>query len=1005
MPRNITRDIVGGNHLDLSGFAGKLYDLSGNGNHGTAVGTATFVNTTRPGQFSSGKSMSLDGNSDYFQMDSGVATVASLTSGSVSIWFKTSASGVSQALLSVADKGDPESTWTLRIDTANKLSLYIIQAAFLINASTTATYNDGLWHHVVVTVGSSGNVMYVDGSPVTLTYGTGSAATQAFFGAISDLDAWRIGNNEKSTGDRFWFNGNLYLPRIYSDVLTAAEVTYLNTNGTSGSDPGTANLVFYAIDDTPLIENAESGAPAGTKSMLFDGVNDGLSAGDVLDMGTSDWTCSAWFRTTSTGLRGIFGKQDSGGDHRWGVHFNSSSQLQAIFDPDSPTNSITINAGAGFNNGAWHHVAATYDRDGNMVLYVNGSSAASASISAHSAVNCNGSALLYVGQYGSSNFLFGRIRDCRVYNRALSASEVSDIYNHTDVDDGLIFHAPLGAINNKVEHRIGTYADELRDSVGGQNAVLTNFPADPNTRWQPGVVPPQFDGEGASLAFQAATSEYAVTPVDGVPNLENDSGETLCAWIKVATAPASRQTAVSLNEFTTFSNQLSALAVLSSGKASINRSGQTVDGTSNVADNEWHHICLRAVNSPLSIRIYVDGVQENSGTVGAARNSPSEFYFGQSGIAADPRHFTGSITEVRHYRRALSDAEIATVAAGDLNVTVSANLAYHWRFRDYHHYATITAWLADSDGTPFAAGDIQTGLLADETFSEQCLIDGGGTLGLDRIELLADPTTAFDGSEGSGPLIQNNTGTGAGTIEIATSVPVVIGDGIEISGQATAAQHGITLETGHGRVDIRRVLIHDCDYGVKRDAGTSDVYIHNSVIHEVAEGAILGQAADTDQYIVYHVTAVKDADSDVANAKYGIRYALARNCIAMHFGGSSGATDYADLAAGSSNNISSDSSGNITVVAAALLFTSIAAGLEDYTPLQSSSAIDAGADLLVTGVPLIGKDLKGFMRPSRFDIGAVELSQFPAPFYNKFVTASQLSSPIGGRLGFPIMQK
>lgn len=76
---------------------------------------------------------------------------------------------------------------------------------------------------------------------------------------------------------------------------------------------------------------------------------------------------------------------------------------------------------------AWNLVVLTYD-GASMRLYVNGELANSRSLSGELDVN---SSDLYIGSAGGSKkFFSGNLDDFRIYNYALSESEIADIYSH-----------------------------------------------------------------------------------------------------------------------------------------------------------------------------------------------------------------------------------------------------------------------------------------------------------------------------------------------------------------------------------------------------------------------------------------------------------------------------------------------------------------------------------------------------------------------------------------------
>jgi hypothetical protein len=120
-------------------------------------------------------------------------------------------------------------------------------------ATTTSPITAGVWHNVTVTYNGStdaaGMTFYVDG--VEQAKGTP---------AYDSLSATTLGTGTPKIGYTatldWYMNGSVFDVRDYDRELTADEVTYLHTNGLSGTDPGTANLVAHY----PLQE--ESGTTA-----------------------------------------------------------------------------------------------------------------------------------------------------------------------------------------------------------------------------------------------------------------------------------------------------------------------------------------------------------------------------------------------------------------------------------------------------------------------------------------------------------------------------------------------------------------------------------------------------------------------------------------------------------------------------------------------------------------------------------------------------------------------
>ena len=150
----------------------------------------------------------------------------------------------------------------------------------------------------------------------------------------------------------------------------------------------------------------------------------------VGDMGTSDFSVSAWFYSdvASGANLGICGNWDgypyyymrvNTDGYIWGVtNFNDTPIISAS---DS-----TISASA------WYHVAFVVDRSGNQTLYVNGTAQTDAeAVSAHSAVNMDNANQWTIGRIGSpaSSFEFdGKIDDVYLWSKALTSDEVTELY-------------------------------------------------------------------------------------------------------------------------------------------------------------------------------------------------------------------------------------------------------------------------------------------------------------------------------------------------------------------------------------------------------------------------------------------------------------------------------------------------------------------------------------------------------------------------------------------------
>ncbi len=113
------------------------------------------------------------------------------------------------------------------------------------------------------------------------------------------------------------------------------------------------------------------------------------------------------------------------------AEWNSTYGFQVFLDASkvvargSGTSSVTTSSS--FSTGVWHHIVVVYSGT-NAKVYVDNVERVSGTINQ---INTSSQQPLYVGRYaGSSSFYFvGRVDDIRIFNRVLSTSEVSELYN------------------------------------------------------------------------------------------------------------------------------------------------------------------------------------------------------------------------------------------------------------------------------------------------------------------------------------------------------------------------------------------------------------------------------------------------------------------------------------------------------------------------------------------------------------------------------------------------
>ena len=158
-------------------------------------------------------------------------------------------------------------------------------------------------------------------------------------------------------------------------------------------------------------------------ALSFDGVNDLVTVADAasLDL-TKGMTLEAWVRPTASGSwRTVVTKEESG-NLVYGLFSNSdTSQSSSIVSIGSKKTQDIVRAPSGLALSTWTHLATTFD---GLVLrvYVNGSQVASRSVVG--AIRRSARPLRIGGNNVWPEWFKGQLDDLRIYNRALSASEL-----------------------------------------------------------------------------------------------------------------------------------------------------------------------------------------------------------------------------------------------------------------------------------------------------------------------------------------------------------------------------------------------------------------------------------------------------------------------------------------------------------------------------------------------------------------------------------------------------
>lgn len=431
-----------------SGSSGDVVDSSASSSNASSQNGLDTTNTAhlcRAGDF--------DGVDDYIE-SSAVGTTLTGTS-SLSFWIKTTQVGnntgwQAPGIAGIEEAGGSDDIFWGWIDASGHIGLSVGNDY---STKSSGVINDNSFHHVVLTrdAGSGAYKIYIDG----VLDQSGTAAAGVIGNSFTS-----IGRIEDTGGSPEYFQGQLDEVKIYNSVLSDSQVNALYTETRScGAYQPLAHFAFeqnnwsgagVSIEDYSgngnaglSVGSAESHAsgqvckgsfiPDNSNSATIDAIDSQLDLDT--DVG-SQGTIVLWYRaeenwvgsgdkTLIDATTDVIGNSNDKyfflaklNDGRLRFALEDSADLD--FNLYTSANSVVA--------GTWVHLGVTWDLSADELhIYVDGSSAASSSISSNGTMGDVGN--IFFGD-NSSTYLtpgasaYGRLDEIKVYDSVLTEAEI-----------------------------------------------------------------------------------------------------------------------------------------------------------------------------------------------------------------------------------------------------------------------------------------------------------------------------------------------------------------------------------------------------------------------------------------------------------------------------------------------------------------------------------------------------------------------------------------------------
>ncbi len=314
----------------------------------------------------------------------------------------------------------------------------------LTRITSSSSLSVNTWHNIVITNTQSQIKIYIDG----VLDSTNSTSGYA----INTTMLCTIGGTQYNGLTYDGFNGKIDQFRFFNSVLPQSAVTVLYNETTTtatypyvdyvGANPN--SVAYYKMSDaTDQLGNYNGTATNvnfNTEGKFgfagaFNGSSSKILLGTDIFNSFSNFSFSCWVNLNNapSTYEYLFDGWDyqSASSRGIGIRINSSGNIQA---QTGNSNSVsTITSSGTISYGTWTHIAVSMTQS-NTTIFINGSTETPQSNNGfdfHTGTTYNLGAFIYTTSF-YEYFLDGKLDQVRIYDSALSAANVTTLYNEIE---------------------------------------------------------------------------------------------------------------------------------------------------------------------------------------------------------------------------------------------------------------------------------------------------------------------------------------------------------------------------------------------------------------------------------------------------------------------------------------------------------------------------------------------------------------------------------------------
>jgi hypothetical protein len=426
-----------------------------------AIDNGTLMNGCTLTDGKIGKAFTFDGVNDYVALpDNSLNFIGDFTT---SFWFYANAFAGQDSFVTCENWVAPNDNGWYIYHYQGNLAFSVYNGTNATGWKTSTSITTGTWYHVVVVKNRSVSPkFYINGALVGTVLRTGADTTLNPGYVTTQYCSLGTDRYAVSTAQAY-LNGKMDGVNVWQREITQAEVTELYNSGTGKQltpTPIITNGLLLNLDASRLSSYPNTGttwydisgnvnngtltngpifATASGGQITFDGIDDNVNMGSNSAFNLTNISISIWVKLDTTASNNfIVGRYfNTTVDNGWVIYYSPTTQKILFIGRESEALFISNQSTNNYNVNTWYNIVCTKSAN-TWSIYSNGVLDMSQSIGLGNVAFANNN-MQFGGMFTNFGNNYGKhsIGSIHMYNRALSATEITQNFNATKSRFGL----------------------------------------------------------------------------------------------------------------------------------------------------------------------------------------------------------------------------------------------------------------------------------------------------------------------------------------------------------------------------------------------------------------------------------------------------------------------------------------------------------------------------------------------------------------------------------------